>query len=343
VNRTERLLDLIAYLTNARRPVAFDEIREWFPEDYDEPGPEAAHRKFERDKADLQQLGIPLRYVPAEGESDDDDLEKGGYIVDREQLYLPELSLAPDEMAVLYLSGLSLLSDETFPYREALRIALGKIELRLPVGAAADAALAGRVHIDHAARDPDGTVSARLALLEDAVRRQKRVSFDYHARYNGVTSARVVEPYGLSCRQGRWALCGFSKERQAIRVFLVHRMANLTVNAQKPGTPDFVVPADFQLADHAGVPAWRYELSDPITVGLEVRQSVTWLAESELRTSGTPAQPGWVRFTVEATNPDALVEWVLGMGPNARIVAPEPLRQRVRQGLERALAQAERG
>jgi proteasome accessory factor B len=63
VNRTERLLDLIAYLVNAARPVPLDDIREAFPEDYGGDSDESARRKFERDKAELVQLGIPLRYV----------------------------------------------------------------------------------------------------------------------------------------------------------------------------------------------------------------------------------------------------------------------------------------
>jgi proteasome accessory factor B len=341
VNRTERLLDLIASLLHAQRPVPFEEIRDWFPGDYGEPTSlEAARRKFERDKADLLQLGIPLRYV----EPDDDEDLAGGYVIDREQFFLPALALSPDENAVVYLAGLALLDQPTFPYREALEMALRKMELRAePTGARASteaAALGGRVLIDHAAGD-SGETAERLRILEDALLRRKRVQFAYQARYNGREAEREVDPYGLFCRQGHWALVGRAHERDAVRVFLVHRMRRLTVHAAQPGTPDFALPADFRVRDYADVPAWRYDLGAAVEVELDVREEFAWLASSELRIPGQPGEPGWRRFRVEATNPDALVAWTLGLGAKARIVGPPEVRARVQAQLSAMLARAE--
>ena len=53
VNRTERLLDLITYLLNAREPVSWQEIKNHFPDDYSVGIEESNQRKFERDKAEL--------------------------------------------------------------------------------------------------------------------------------------------------------------------------------------------------------------------------------------------------------------------------------------------------
>src|SRR4051812_48029258 len=52
MDRTERLLDLVATLLDASEPVPFARIRELFP-DYGEGSAEANERKFERDKAEL--------------------------------------------------------------------------------------------------------------------------------------------------------------------------------------------------------------------------------------------------------------------------------------------------
>jgi proteasome accessory factor B len=340
VNRTERLLDLIASLLNAGRPVAFEEIRAWFPDDYGEPGDESARRKFERDKADLLQLGIPLRYV--EPVDDLGEEGPGGYVIDREQFYLPEMRLQPEENAVLYLAGLSLLDQPSFPYREALEMALRKMELRTsgPRPVAEAALLGGRVLIDHAAGD-SGDVAERLRGLEDALARRKRVTFRYEARYSGIEAERVVEPYGLFCRQGHWALVGHSRERDAVRVFLVHRMRQVTVNAASPSTADFEVPSGFRVRDYADVPAWRYDLGEPVEVVLEVRDDFAWLAEAELRSEGVPGEGGWRRFTVEATNPEALLAWTLGLGAKARIVGPAELRSRMKAQLSAMLSRAE--
>src|SRR5262245_41723174 len=97
MERAERLLNLVALLLEAQEPVSWAEVREHFPEEYG-GNKDAAERKFERDKAELLDVGIPLRYLQGHGE----DEQKSGYVVDRESYYLPELSLTPEEWAVLY-------------------------------------------------------------------------------------------------------------------------------------------------------------------------------------------------------------------------------------------------
>ena len=92
MERTERLLDLVALLLDAREPITWAELRESFPEDYGAPSDEAAERKFERDKAEILELGIPVAYVQG------DDERKDGYVVDREKYYLPEVGLTPEEL-----------------------------------------------------------------------------------------------------------------------------------------------------------------------------------------------------------------------------------------------------
>ena len=96
--RTKRLLDLVVLLLDARRPIAFSELREQFAE-YRSAKPEAGARAFERDKATLLEMGVPLRYVTLEDV--EDAPSEGGYIIDRQKYRLPEVVLAPDEVAVL--------------------------------------------------------------------------------------------------------------------------------------------------------------------------------------------------------------------------------------------------
>jgi predicted DNA-binding transcriptional regulator YafY len=321
VKPTERLLDLIILFLNSRRAIPFDELRESFDGEYEG---EAGRRKFERDKDELKALGIPLRYL----EADPDDDDEGGYVVDRERMYLPELSLEPDEMAVVYLAGLSLLDRTAFPYRDALATALRKIELRTDAAAPA----VERVVIDAGERDVDASDES-LRELERAITARKRVRFTYRAQYNAATAAREVEPYGLFRRRGRWSLVGFARERKAVRVFLVHRMSDVEVNATKPGSPDFAPPADFRLGEWAHLPAWRYEVALPVVITLEVRADLAWMAERHFRMA-TRGDGEWRALEVETTNPDAVVQWALGLGPAARLIAPNELRARMKTQLE---------
>jgi proteasome accessory factor B len=312
VKPTERLLDLLILLLNAKRPLALDEIREAFPGEYDD---ESGRRKFERDKDELKQLGIPLRFV-----EEDDDEDESGYLVERDEAWLPELALEADERAVVYLAGLSLLDKSAFPYRDALASALRKIDGALPS--------LERVVIDAGERDV-APVEDSLRALEGAIAARKRVRFTYRAQYNDATAAREVEPYGLFRRRGRWSLVGFARERSSIRVFLVHRMRDVTVDK---GAPDFEVPGDFRLADWAQLPAWRYEIAPPLTLELELRADHAFVAERELGVAAS-GDGEWRTVRIETTNPDALVRFVLGLGPAARIVAPAELRAQVKAQL----------
>ena len=108
------------------------------PEDYAGKG-EAAIRKFERDKAELLELGIPVRYVAG-----DEDLP-AGYLIDKDEFYLPDLKLPPEDLALLYLAGSAALASGTFPYARDLAHALNKLSFaaRAP-GASEAAGLASR-------------------------------------------------------------------------------------------------------------------------------------------------------------------------------------------------------
>ena len=173
MQKDQRLLDLAAFLLKAAEPVSWREIQEQFPEDYGGKG-EAAIRKFERDKAELLELGIPVRYVAG-----DEDLP-AGYLIDRDEFYLPDLKLPPEDLALLYLAGSAALASGTFPYARDLAHALNKLSFaaRAP-GASEAAGLAARQL--SAPEDGDGarTSAARVEELSRAIAHMKRVHLVY--------------------------------------------------------------------------------------------------------------------------------------------------------------------
>ena len=101
--RTERLLNLLTLLLNTRRPISLREIREMDEFGaYRSADPKSGERAFERDKAALVELGVPLHWVAPEREDEVDGGEgMGGYLIDRERYYLPELDLDPTDVALL--------------------------------------------------------------------------------------------------------------------------------------------------------------------------------------------------------------------------------------------------
>ena len=99
--KTERLMNLVMTLLATRRPLPKARIREIVEQYRTAPSTEAFDRMFERDKDDLRELGIPLVTEEITALFDDEP----GYRIHQRDYALPDLALAPDELAVLGLAA----------------------------------------------------------------------------------------------------------------------------------------------------------------------------------------------------------------------------------------------
>lgn len=320
MERTERLLDLVALLLDAKEPLTWKQIRAAFPEDYATGSLDATERKFERDKAELLELGIPITYVQA-----DEDIEDG-YVIDREAYYLPKLELEAPELAVLYAAGSAALASGAFPGSSDLAHALRKIgffagpkppapKVRLELGGVAET------------RD----LPARLDALWSAIGDRKYVDIDYYSPRRKEVTSRRVDPYGLALRRGLWSLVGFCHLRAGIRTFHVHRVKQMHVNPKNPKTPDYQVPRDFSLDDYVASFPWQHRFHDRIDVELELSGPLTELAEKSF--PGSPST-GAGRVRVSATDLEGLLRFVLSLGADARVLGPPEAVKRHREMAE---------
>jgi proteasome accessory factor B len=330
MQKAERLLDLAAFLLRAAEPVSWREIQEQFPDDYG-GSPDAAIRKFERDKADLLELGIPVRWS-----SLDDDLP-AGYAIDRDEFYLPNLELAPEDLALLYLAGSAALAQGAFPYARDLAHALNKLSFaaRAP-GTSETAALAAR-HLSRAEEGEaeraggDGRVAGRLEELSAAVAAKKRVHITYQGAERRARTEREVDPYGLYQFRGAWHLVGHCHLRGALRSFHLGRIEAVERNPASPRTPDFAVPPAFSLREVATRETWEYEIHPPLRCTVRLESPVSPEARASFGPRALLREEGGAAVAeVTATNSEALVRHVLALGDRAEIVAPRQLREKAR-------------
>ncbi len=329
MQKAERLLDLAALLLRASEPVSWREIQEQFPDDYGGSG-EASIRKFERDKAELLELGVPVRWVGG-----DEDLS-AGYLVDREDYYLPDLKLPPEDLALLYVAGSAALAQRAFPYARDLAHAMNKLSFaaRAPGASEVAAVAALQLSADDAEEEARAESSARLEALSAAVAARKRVHLVYAGAERGARTERDVDPFGLYQRGGAWFLAGYCHLRDDLRSFHVGRIVSLHVNPAAPRTPDFAPPPGFALAELATREPWEFAVSPPV----RCRVRLDGPASPEERDSfGSRAAwsevDGRAVVEVVATNPEALLRHVLSLGDRAEILAPRALRARARKAL----------
>ena len=242
-----RQLSLIAYLMAERRPVTATEIRRDV-EGYSDMTEDAFARRFYADRAELDSLGIHLTVdKPADGFS-----EQENYSLAPEAFFLPAVAFSDGELAALQ-TALSLLDGE-FAYAEPLRLALQQLTWGRPSPLGSPAQRAIGLGITGSAGG--GELSARLAKLDTAIYRRKRIEFDYYTMQTGETAARVVDPYELLFEGGQFYLVGFSHERGALRVFRLSRIRGKVAYATK-AEHDFQRPEDFDPRAYANRIPWQ--------------------------------------------------------------------------------------
>jgi len=323
IPKSERILNLISVLLKAHRPVSWQEICESVA-GYNDPAeaPETVARRFDRDKATLREIGVPLTYVP------DDDFGNEGYVVESRGYFLPQVEFTPEEVAILALAGRA--AAAAGPLGAAVHSALSKLEFDSPIPGDVRSTVEEHYLFYHPEADAQAPPAATLEALAAAVLGNRTVAFTYRSGATGEESHRVVDPYGLAFWSGHWYLAGYSHRRGAIRTFRVDRFVGAVRLVKAGEGPDFSPPPDFDIERHVGTPPWRLEAAQEFTVTLRLDPTVAWMIKEHLHATDewedTEGGGGLLRRRV--TSPEALIGWLMRLGPHAEIVAPVPMRER---------------
>ena len=180
-----RQLSLISYLMAERRPVTATEIRRDV-EGYSDMTEDAFARRFYADRAELDALGIHLRVdKPADGFS-----EQENYSLAPEAFHLPAIAFSDAERAALQ-TALTLLDGE-FAYAEPLRLALQQITWGRPSPLGTDSRQTIGLGITASAGGSE--LSGRLAKVDTAIYRRKRIEFEYYTMQSGDDRAAQGRP-----------------------------------------------------------------------------------------------------------------------------------------------------
>ncbi|RNL65761.1 WYL domain-containing protein [Nocardioides marmoriginsengisoli] len=221
--KSERLLNLVIMLLVSRNYVTKERIREVI-EGYRGSEDEAFEKMFERDKAELRALGIPLEL----GHVDKFFEDEQGYRIARDAFELPDLALEPDEVAVLGLAARvwqhAGLASATSQALVKLRAAGHEVDRR-----ALDV-LQPRVEAEEPSFD---------AMWSSTISRTP-VRFQYRRPKDTEPLLRHLEPWGVVTSRERWYVLGFDRDRQAPRLFRLSRVEGEVVADGRPGS--FEVP-----------------------------------------------------------------------------------------------------
>ncbi len=249
MSRTTRLFELINILRARRMPVSALNLSH-------ELG--VSQRTLYRDIETLRSLGAPL-----EGQAG------VGYCL-RDGFFLPEFAFSPDELDALIL-GLGWVRQRADPaLAQGSDSALAKILAAKSRGhAMGDDSPA----VVTAASASELTDPPPVALLRDAIRRQRKVAISYEDA-RGALSHRTIWPIAIVYFEDVRILAAWCEDRAAFRHFRVDRLRVRTISEERyPGRRQAIVTRwrrqdrDWRSMLTVSDTSARYPLTDALTPG----------------------------------------------------------------------------
>jgi proteasome accessory factor B len=299
--RTERMLNLLFVLLNSRTPLTREQIRERVP-GYGDSN-EAFERMFERDKAALRDLAIPVETKPVDMFHDD----VLGYRIDRSDWLMPEISITAEERTYLALAASAW---QNAQLSTAARQAVSSVdareqgtELSVPVSLAK-----GRRHITE---------------ILAAIANGKTVTFDYVGLNQSEVVKRTIDPWRALLHSGHWYLIGFDQDKGEVRTFRTDRIVGDLVETRHDILES--MPKDFDLS--AITDTWEHSDKDATIATVLVRPG----RAASLRVLATTCDIGdeWDELTIPYHHESQLIGLIASSCDVTRVKSPQSLQDSV--------------
>jgi predicted DNA-binding transcriptional regulator YafY len=297
MNRIDRLTAILLLLQGGKRSAG--EIAHHF---------EVSRRTIQRDIDALCEMGIPI----AAGLG-----VAGGYSLPADYS-LPPLALTLHEALLLRLALSSVSQLSETPFKQERESLLAKVQTLIPRHA--------HEQLDQLTQALSLDVPSRpyptpfLDHLLECTREEQWITTTYRSE-KGV-SQQTLLPMRVRTEAGLWYCEAYSYERKAIRVYRVDRFLDVKV---APSPPQMERPA-FPIAHiHSSFPEICIHLTARGVLRLErephLTRHIQQLSEGE----------GLLKVRLRREEYDWLVRILLGLGTEAKVLAPEELRIHVQQ------------
>lgn len=233
------------------------------------------------------------------------------------------LRLGRDEALALIVALRALAATPGVGAQDAIERALAKLEQAAGEAGAAAAQVSVSLEVGELEQQ-------RLEQIRDALTEPRRLHLRHYNATRDETTERDVDPMRVLSLEGRWYLEGWCHRAQAVRLFRLDRIEELTILEQDGTPPEGATPQD------RGSSAFRGSPGD-VRVELDLAPSAAWVSENFPMESVERLEDGHLRVSLLATDPTWVRRLVWRLGGAARILAPPELAAQVHTGAEQAL------
>jgi proteasome accessory factor B len=276
-----------------------------------------SRRTFFRDLNELSAIGVPYRCDP----------KNRGYSLDP-AFFLPSVDLTLQEALSLLLLVHKGRTHLPIPFKNSALLAGLKIENNLPpnIKNYCSATLKG-VSIKPDRHAPMEMLDNIFALLQEAIRKKRKVKLLYHSLYDSGDISLTLSPYHLMYNHRAWYVIGGSSLHKSTRTFKLNRIKDLQLLGKC-----FTGGEKFDIGEHFGK-AWsmipegkiyNVKLRFAPKVARNVAE-VRWHATQELQW----ADDGSLVAEFRVDGLGEIAWWVLGYGDQVQVLAPQALRKKV--------------
>ncbi len=247
------------------------------------------------------------------------------YIRFAEQFERPVRLVVPEALALLL--ALQRLDRREHPYRDAVRRLQGKIREALGPEAARELEKA-----EKAIRMGDRAGGGRVRQLREAMAQCRELRITYWSAHRSALSERVIQPYGMTEFGGDWYVVAHDSVRGKPVTFRIDRIREAELLDSEYEIPDDFDIQSWRDASQFTAPAGR-TIARVILRGMGARFAREQLPRRDVK--DLPDGSLLARVTVRSEA--WFFSWLLPFGPDAEVIEPLDLRERVAETCRKIL------
>lgn len=178
---------------------------------------------------------------------------------------------------------------------------------------------------------------ATIDLISQAIDQRRTVQMRYFSASRNNSGRREIDPYFLRYAAGGLYLIGHCHLRKEARLFAVERIRSITLTDHP-----YQMPLDFKVDEYVQDALGIMRSGRRVDVELLFsKKAAAWVKDKTWHPSQQIKlmKDGRLKMTLKVADNEELVGWILSFGGDARVIAPESLREKVRQQAKAILKQ----